>query len=337
MTATGPVPSAGDRPATAVDPADATDGVDQPAGESVTTVLVALVANLLIAVAKTIAAVVTGSASMVAESVHSWADAGNEIFLFIAGKRAVKAPTTRHPLGFGRDTYVWSLFAAVGLFAVGAAVSVQHGIAELGETGPAEDPLINYLVLAIAFVLEGTSFVRGYRQVSRSAAGRNVDVLDYTLNTSDPTVRAVVFEDAAALIGIVIAAAGILLHQLTGSGFFDAAGSILIGLVIGIAAIALIQLNRKFLIGEAVDPAIRSAVLGLLSDHRTIQRVSYLHIEYIGPGQVFLIAAVDLAGDEPEHTVAARLRSLAEELERRPHVRRAILTLSTPGEPDAVP
>ena len=323
--------------ATHHDPSLATDGVDQPASESVITVLIALVANLLIAIAKTVAALLTGSASMVAESVHSWADAGNEVFLFIAGQRATKAATPRHPLGFGRDTYVWSLFAAVGLFTVGAVVSVQHGIAELGQHGPAEDPLINYAVLAIAFVLEGVSFIRGYRQVSRSAAGRNTDVLDFTLNTSDPTIRAVVFEDAAALIGIVIATLGILLHQLTGSAVYDAAGSIAIGGVLGVAAIALIQLNRRFLIGEAVDPEVRSVVLGLLVGQGAIQRVTYLHLEYIGPGQVFLVAAVDLAGDEPEHTVAARLRELADQLERRPHVRRAILTLSTTGDPDATP
>ncbi|HEY0373847.1 MAG TPA: cation transporter, partial [Amnibacterium sp.] len=133
---------------------------DGAAGESAVTVLVALGANLLIAIAKTVAALITASASMLAEAAHSWADTGNEVFLFIAGRRAAKPPTARHPLGFGRDTYVWSLFAAVGLFTVGAAVSVLHGIGELGVEGPAEEPLINYLVLAVSFVLEGVSFLR---------------------------------------------------------------------------------------------------------------------------------------------------------------------------------
>src|SRR5437763_10178594 len=202
-------------------------------GESAITALVALVANLLIAIAKSVASLITGSASMLAEAAHSWADTGNEIFLIVAGRRAAKPPTPRHPLGFGRDAYVWSLFAAVGLFAVGAAVSILHGISELGVKGPAEDPLVNYVVLAVSFVLEGISFLRAFQQVRRSAVEADRDLLDFALTTSDPTVRAVIFEDAAALVGVVLAAIGVALHQVTGNGIWDAAGSIAIGVVLG--------------------------------------------------------------------------------------------------------
>lgn len=306
-------------------------------GESLVTVAVAFAANAAIAVAKTIAAVLTGSASMVAESVHSWADAGNEVFLYVAGKRAVKPSDDRHPLGYGRDAYVWSMFAAVGLFTVGAVVSVQHGVSELAARGPAEYPLVNYGVLAISFVLEGISFSRAYRQVRRSASDAKSDVLSYTVNTSDPTVRAVLFEDAAALVGIVIATLGVALHQVTGSALYDAIGSIAIGVLLGITALFLIQQNRRFLIGEAVDPEIRSAILAMLLEHHEIKGVSYLHLEYVGPGSVYLVAAVDLEGDAPESAVALRLRRLAEQLQERPHVRRATLTLSAPGDPPAVP
>ncbi|MGN6742845.1 MAG: cation diffusion facilitator family transporter [Amnibacterium sp.] len=279
----------------------------------------------------------TSSASMLAEAAHSWADTANEVFLFIAGKRAAKPPTPRHPLGFGRDTYVWSLFAAVGLFAVGAAVSVLHGIQEIGVRGPAEEPLINYLVLAVSFVLEGISFLRAFQQVRRSAAAADRDLLDYALSTSDPTVRAVVFEDAAALVGVVLAAVGVALHQATGSGVWDAAGSIAVGLVLGVTAIVLIQQNRRFLIGEAVDPDVRASVLDLLLTRDDVLGVGYLHLEYVGPGSVFLVAAVDLTDDEPEHEVALRLRRIAQELEQRPHVLRAIITLSLPEDAPAVP
>jgi cation diffusion facilitator family transporter len=306
-------------------------------GESVITVMVALVANLLIAVAKSVAAMITGSASMLAEAAHSWADTGNEIFLIVAGRRAAKPPTARHPLGFGRDAYVWSLFAAVGLFTVGAVVSIIHGVNELSAEGPAEDPLINYIVLAISFVLEAVSFVRGFSQVRRSAREADRDVLSFTVATSDPTVRAVVFEDAAALVGVILAAIGVALHQITGSGVWDAAGSILIGVVLALTAVLLIELNRRFLIGEAVDPRIRASVLGMLADHTDVTRVTYLHLEYVGPGSVFLVAAVDLANDEPESAVAVTLHRLAKELEERPHVLRAILTLSDPADADAVP
>lgn len=299
---------------------------------SLVTVVVAFAANAAIAIAKTVAAVLTGSASMAAESAHSWADTGNEVFLFVAERRAGKAPDASHPLGYGRDTYVWSMFAAVGLFTVGAVLSIQRGISELASEGEATDPFIAYLVLGVSFLLEAVSFLRALGQVRRSAGELDRDVLDYALNTSDPTVRAVFFEDLAALAGIVIATFGILLQQLTGSELWDALGSIGIGLLLGVVAVMLIQQNRKFLIGEAVDPDLRRGALQLLLEHPEITRVTYLHLEYVGPGQVFLVAAVDLDGDAAESELAERLRRLNEELQAKPHILRAVLTLSTSQE-----
>src|ERR1700759_1067250 len=132
--------------------------------ESLTTVLVALGANVLIAVAKSAAAVVTGSASLVAEAAHSWADSGNEIFLLIANRRARRPPDPAHPLGHGREAYVWSLFAALGVFVAGGAFSIQHGVNQLLHPSPADDFAVGCAVIGISFVLEGTSFVRSVRQ-----------------------------------------------------------------------------------------------------------------------------------------------------------------------------
>ena len=134
------------------------------ASESLITVLVAFGANLLIAIAKTVAAGITGSASLVAEAAHSWADTGNEVFLLIAERRSAKPRDSAHPLGYGREAYVWSMFAAFGLFTVGAVVSIWHGIQQLTAEDEATDYLIGYLVLAIAFVLEGISFTQAFRQ-----------------------------------------------------------------------------------------------------------------------------------------------------------------------------
>jgi cation diffusion facilitator family transporter len=305
--------------------------------ESLITVVVAFVANAAIAIAQTVAAMLTGSASMVAESAHSWADTGNEVFLFVAERRAGKEPDAGHPLGYGRDAYVWSMFAAVGLFTVGAVLSIQHGISELASGGESTDPLIAYIVLAVSFVLETVSFLRALGQVRRSAGEADRDVLDYALNTSDPTVRAVFFEDLAALAGILIAALGIVLHEITGSEAWDAAGSIGVGVLLGIVAVVLIQQNRKFLIGEAVNPDLRRGALQLLLEHPEITRVTYLHLEYVGPGQVFLVAAVDLEGNSPEDELAERLRRLNEELQAKPHILRAVLTLSTQREAAVTP
>ncbi|MFD1714039.1 cation diffusion facilitator family transporter [Amnibacterium flavum] len=299
--------------------------------ESNVTVLIALAANALVAIAKTFAAAISGSASMVAESAHSWADTGNEIFLFIANRRSNRAADMRHPLGYGRDVYVWSLFAAFGLFTVGAVVSIMHGVQELFAAEPAEDFTLNYVVLGIAFVLEGISFLQALRQVRSAADTSDTDLFDYVLNTSDPTVRAVFFEDAAALIGLLIAFGGILAHQLTGSPIPDAVGSILVGLLLGVVAIVLIQRNRRFLVGEAVDHRVRTAALERLLDSPAVASVSYLHIEYVGPGRVYLVAAVDLVGDERERELAVDLAELEGLIESSPRVVRAVLTLSTPG------
>src|SRR6266702_4181712 len=179
------------------------------ASESLTTVLVAFGANVLVAVAKSAAAVVTGSASLVAEAAHSWADSGNEIFLLIANRRARRPPDRTHPFGHGREAYVWSLFAAVGLFVVGAAVSVTRGIQELIHPEPAERFLVGYVVLAVSFVLEGISFLQSVRQARSEAEPLQRDLIEHVLATSDPTLRAGFAEDSAALAGLVIASAAV--------------------------------------------------------------------------------------------------------------------------------
>jgi cation diffusion facilitator family transporter len=217
--------------------------------DSVLTVLVALGANLLVAVAKSAAAVVTGSASLTAEAAHSWADTGNELFLVAANRRSARRPDRAHPLGHGREAYVWSLFAALGLFVAGGAVSISHGINELRDPTPAEDFLVGYVVLAVSFVLEGTSFLRSVHQATPAAQALHRDLIDHILATSDPTLRAVFAEDAAALLGLLLAA-----HQLTGSATPDAIGSILIGLLLVVVAVVLINRNRRFLIGQEADP-----------------------------------------------------------------------------------
>jgi cation diffusion facilitator family transporter len=310
----------------------------QPAKpESTVTVIVAFLANLLIAVAKTVAAFLTGSASMVAESAHSWADTGNEVFLFIADKRGVKRRDDAHPLGYGKETYVWSMFAAFGLFTVGAVVSIQHGISQLTAEEEAEDYLINYVVLAIAFVLEGTSFLQAFRQARGSARERGAPTLRFVLRSSNSTLRAVFAEDAAALVGLLIAFLGIFLHQITGSAVFDAIGSIAVGVLLGVVALVLVDRNRRFLVGESPSDELESTVLERLLARPEIARVTYLHTEFVGPGRLYLVAAVDMTGNDREEHVAVALRRVERELEDHDAVEEAVLTLSTPDEPSLTP
>jgi cation diffusion facilitator family transporter len=314
-------------------------GVDMASidgSESTRTVLVALGANAAVAIAKTAAGVVSGSASMIAEAAHSWADTGNEVFLLIADRRSRRPPDDRHPLGYGREAYVWSLLAAVGLFVVGAVVSVGHGVTEILDIHAAQstrgDYRVAYLVLAIALVMESISLHQAVSQLRGEATAYHRDVLEYALATSDPTVRAVFAEDSAALIGIALAFAGIGLHQLTGNALWDAVGSILIGILLGVVAVVLIDRNRRFITGEPGSDQLREGVEARIRALPDVADVRFVRLVYVGPKLLFLVASVDLVGDYSESNVAKKLRRLEGELESDRHIADAVLTVADPDE-----
>lgn len=296
-------------------------------------VVIAFIANILVALAKSAAALLTGSASLLAEAAHSWADAGNEIFLLVAERRSSRTKDSGHPLGYGREAYFWSLFAALGLFLVGAVLSIVNGINALVNPEKAENFLLGYIVLAVSFVLEGVSLSQSVVQARRAAGGYRRRTISYVVNGSDPTLRAVIAEDSAALIGLLIAALGLALHQVTGSSVYDAIGSILIGLLLGFVAAVLIDRNRRFLVGAEPPDRFRSEAGKALLEQDDIERVTYLHLEFVGPGRLYLVAAVDLAGDRPEDQVARRLRSIEEQIEKIELIDIAILTVAVSDEP----
>jgi cation diffusion facilitator family transporter len=311
---------------------------DESQQESLLTVLIALGANGLLAIAKSVAAVLTGSAAMVAEAAHSWADTGNEVFLLVAERSGQRPRDDEHPRGYGRATYIWSLVAAFGLFSAGAVVSVWHGITELGaEEAGGESFVVNYVVLAVAFVLEGTSFLQASRQVGGEAKKRGLNPFTYVSRTSNPTLRAVFFEDAAALVGIVLAGGGIALHQVTGDPIYDALGSIAIGVLLAGVAVFLMRRNMEYLLGEGLSPELRDRVLAQLLAHPQIDRITYLHVEYVGPQRLFVVAAVDLTGDDDEPHLALRFRKVEADIETNPLIEDAVLTLAPPDEPALTP
>jgi cation diffusion facilitator family transporter len=303
--------------------------------QSARTVIVALSANLGVAVAKTVASVLSGSASMVAEAAHSWADTGNQVLLLIAARRSRRPPDPKHPMGHGREAYVWSLLAAVGLFVVGASVSVWHGVANILQGGSVRgDYLVAYIVLAVSFAMESTSFLQAVRQLRADARRYDRDLLEYALLTSDPTVRAVFAEDSGALIGLVIAGSGIALHQLTGNALWDSLGSILVGVLLGLIAVVLIDRNRRFLTGEPGFPELYDAAAARIRELPEVAAVRFVRLEFVGPKQLFLVASVDLVGDQPESHIGHTLRRLEHELESNPHIADAVLTIAEPEDGD---
>jgi cation diffusion facilitator family transporter len=301
--------------------------------DSVATILIAFAANLLVAIAKSVAAGITGSASVLAEAAHSWADTGNQVFLIIANRRSAHPPDRMHPFGYGREAYVWSLLAAIGLFVAGAAVSITHGVQELLRPEPATDFIVGYVVLGFSFVVEGISFLRSVRQTRPAAQLLGRDLIEQVMATSDPTLRAVFAEDSAALIGLVIATFGLAAHQATGSATPDAIGSILVGVLLAVVAVILINRNRQFLVGVEPDPRVRAAVIRTLLEMPEVARVTYLRLEFVGPRIVSVIGDVDLTGDDAESHVAVRLRALEAKVNASPAVAGAVFSLSAPDEP----
>lgn len=185
-----------------------------------------------------------------------------------------------------------------------------------------------YVVLALAFVFEDVSSLQALRQTRREAMEVKRSLLQHALETSDPTLRAVFAEDSAALVGLVIAFAGVLAHDLTGSPVPDAVGSIVVGVLLGVIAAVLIDRNRRYLVGVEVSAPVRQHMMDHLSALPGVARVNYLHMEFVGPRRVFLVAGVDLRGDEAESSVAAEARRLERQLEEAPFVVEAVLTVS---------
>jgi cation diffusion facilitator family transporter len=253
----------------------------------------------------------------------------------VANRRSSRPPDAERPLGYGAEAYVWSLLAAVGLFVVGGTVSVWRGITELmhGESG-AEDYLVAYIVLGIAFALESSSLLQALRQLRREAREYDRDLLAHVLDTSDPTTRAVFAEDTAALIGIVLAALGISLHQLTGQVVWDAVGSILVGILLGVVAVVLIDRNRRFLVGEPASTELQGAAIAHLEELPEVASVRFIRLMFVGPKQLFLVASVDLVGDAVETEIAKTLRRLENQLQDDEYIVDAVLTIAEPDELD---
>ncbi|WP_432493661.1 cation diffusion facilitator family transporter [Kineococcus gypseus] len=275
-------------------------------GESTATVLVALGANALIAVAKGVAAVVTGSAAMAAETAHSVADTVNEVFLLTALRTSARPADREHPLGYGRARYFWALVAAGSIFVTGALYSAFEGVEALtSESHELESPLVSYVVLAVAFVLEGSSLLKGLKQTRGEARANRQSFRRFLRTSDDPTATTVVFEDSAALIGLLLAAAGTALHQVTGSGVYDGIASLCIALLLALIAVRLGRTNMRLLTGVQADPRLVRAVLVQLGDEPEVEAVVDLLTVQLGTDQVLVCARLDLV-DELSSTEVER-------------------------------
>ena len=263
--------------------------------ESTGTVVVALVANLAIAVAKIAAGLIGGSSAMLAEGAHSVADTTNQVFLLTSLRLSRKAPDDTHPFGYGKERFFWSLLAAIGIFVSGAVFSIYQGVHELlsGESEVA-GYLLSYAVLFVSFLAEGMSWLKAVRQLRTEARAAGRGLLEHVRLSSDPTVKTVVSEDTAALIGLLLAALGLGLHQLTGQAFWDAGAAIAIGVLLAVVAYLLGRDTKEMLIGEAAPAPVRDGIRSELADHPEVDRVLDVRTMLLGPEALLVAARLDM-------------------------------------------
>ncbi|HEY6531292.1 MAG TPA: cation diffusion facilitator family transporter [Acidimicrobiales bacterium] len=269
-------------------------------------VVIAFCSNLTVSVAFGVAAVMTGSISMFAQTVHAVADTANQALLFVAGRRSRSGPGLEQ-VEAGRAAYFWALLAAGGVFVIGGTLSIREGIRGLTDPEPLTDLGVAYLVLIVAMGLDGFSWLQAFRETRSGAARRQWSFFHHLSRSSDPTTRAVFGEDSAALIGDLLAMAGITLHILTGSAVFDAMASIAIGLVLCVVAVMLARRNLAFLLGSEPSTEDKDRVDALLRSVPGVRDLLEVLVTYVGPEQVWVIARIDvedtLSANEVEEMV----------------------------------
>lgn len=263
------------------------------AGKRNLVVWAALVANLGIGVAKFVAAAMTGSTAMLTEGIHSVVDSGNQVLLLYGERRAKRPPDALHPFGYGRELYFWAFVVAILIFAVGAVVSVYEGWLHWAEPEPLRPPLVNYIVLAIAFALEGSSWTIALREFG-SARG-DISWWRAVKDSKDPATFTVLFEDSAALAGLIIAAVGVWTSHHFNDPRLDGLASIAIGVILAVVAGFLAREAKGLLIGERADPALVEGVGRIVAAHPAITAVNHVRTIHTAPKQVFAAISADFA------------------------------------------
>lgn len=283
------------------------------ADDSTPTVLLAGVANLLIALAKLAAGLASGSAAMLSEAAHSIGDTVNQVFLMAALRRSRKEPDEKHPFGYGMERYFWSFLAAVGIFVLGAGFSAYQGVKALTSSEPPGSPTWSFVVLGLSFLFEGTSFLRALCQLRGDAHGAGVGMVGHLRHEADPALRAVVWEDGVALVGILLAAAALALDGVTGDRTYDGIASLAIAGLLVAAAFGLGVQNQQYLIGQAAPPPLREDISRLIASTEGVDSVLELLTMQLSPDQVLVAARVDLA----DHLSPEELEHASDEVEQQ--------------------
>lgn len=261
-------------------------------------VFAALAGNLLIFITKFAAAAITGSSAMFSEGIHSLVDTGNQVLLLHGMRQARKPPDNRFPFGHGKEVYFWSFAVAIMVFAVGAGVSTYEGIINTFlHPRPVERPMVNYVVLGFALIFEGFSWFFAFTEFTRTKGKWNY--IEAVHRGKDPTIFVVLFEDSAALLGIVVAFCGVLLSHLTGIEEFDGIASIIIGLILGGTAVWLAYETKGLLIGESANEKVVNGIREIVAAAEGVDHVNEVLTMHMGPDFILVNISIDFRDDIP--------------------------------------
>ncbi len=291
------------------------------ASSSKKVIFAALAGNTLIAITKFIASAFTGSSAMLSEGIHSLVDTGNQGLLLYGMKQAAKPACEEFPFGHGKEIYFWSFVVAIMVFALGAGVSLYGGIKHIIHPVHIEDPIINYIVLALAILFEGAAFffaLKEFKQVKGQ-----LTYLEAVKQGKDPSMFVVLFEDGAALLGLFVALIGIWLAQATGNAVFDGIASVVIGLILAVTAIVLARETKGLLIGESAEPAIVKAIQEMVDEIDPIEKTNEVLTMHMGPDYILVNVSADFAPEASSDDVEASIAELDKRIKARfPRVKR---------------
>ncbi|HKJ51241.1 MAG TPA: cation diffusion facilitator family transporter [Gammaproteobacteria bacterium] len=287
-------------------------------------IFAALAGNTLISITKFIAASITGSSAMLSEGIHSLVDTGNQALLLYGIKRAAKPPDENFPFGYGKEIYFWSFIVAILIFALGGGISIYEGIGHIQHPEPISDPLVNYVVLVLALAFEGAAWYFAFREFSR-VKGR-WGYVEAIQRAKDPSLFVVLFEDSAAMLGLVVALAGVGLTQATGILIFDGIASVIIGLILLGTAIWLAYETKGLLIGESASQAVIRDIRAVLQSRANIEHINEVLTMHMGPDYILATISVDFADHINAHEVETDIASINRAIKQKyPEIKRVFV------------
>ncbi len=275
----------------------------------------ALAGNALIAITKFAAAAYTGSSAMLSDAIHSLVDTGNQGLLLIGIKRSKRPADERHPFGYGTEVYFWAFVVAIMIFGVGAGVSLYEGYQKILHPHEISSPIVNYVVLAIAMVFEAAAWWIAYREFDKTRGRRGL--IDAVRRSKDPTVFTVLFEDSAAMLGLIVAAVGIAAAQYTGIRELDGVASVGIGVILAGTAGLLAYETKGLIIGEAASPDLVAGVRRIAMSANGVRRINELRTMHQGPNDVLVAISLDFADDMPAGDVERTISKLEVDIKTR--------------------